>query len=161
MYSKLYIMPILAILMYSKLYIIKMLVFIGTAGLALDENLGVRWHSGCRCPISIPSPDSESWWKTTHSTFNDFLVKQELSLPFFLLVLYGVIGYFFPFLTFCINHVSVDVVSRRVCPRWWQMRTFWKAQNHPLHTRPSWACREVVNMLNEAVNRDGMHGVGE
>ena len=68
---------------------------------------------------------------------------------------------FFSFSTFCINHGSVDVVSRRVGPRWWQMRAFWKAQNHPLHMRPSRACREVVNMLFEAVDRDGMHGGGE
>ena len=68
---------------------------------------------------------------------------------------------FFQFLTFCINHGSVDVVSRRVGPRWWQMRAFWKAQNHLLHMQPSQACREVVNMLFEAVDRDGMHGVAE
>ena len=68
---------------------------------------------------------------------------------------------FFSISTFCINHGSVAVVSRRVGPRWWQMRAFWKAQNHPLHTRPSRACREVVYMLREAVDRDGMHSVGE
>ena len=68
---------------------------------------------------------------------------------------------FFSISTFCINHGSVAVVSRRVGPRWWQMRAFWKAQNHPLPTRPSRACREVVNMLREAVDRDGMHGAGE
>ena len=68
---------------------------------------------------------------------------------------------FFSISTFCINHGSVAVVSRRVGPRWWQMRAFWKAQNHPLRTRPSRACREVVNMLREAVDRDGMHSVGQ
>ena len=31
-----------------------------TAGLALAVNWGLRWHSGCRCPISIPSPELES-----------------------------------------------------------------------------------------------------
>ena len=68
---------------------------------------------------------------------------------------------FFSFSTFCINHGSVAVVSRRVGPRWWLMRAFWKAQNHPLRTRPSRACREVVNMLFEAVDRDSTHGGGE
>ena len=68
---------------------------------------------------------------------------------------------FFPFLMFCINHGNVDVVTRRVGPRWWQLRTFWKAQNHPLHVRPSQSCQEVGNMLREAVSSDSVHGVAE
>ena len=80
---------------------------------------------------------------------------------FFVSALWCNWSFFLSSSTFCINHGSVDVVSRRVGPRWWQMRTFWKAQNHPLHVRPSRPCREVVNMLSEAVDRDGMHSVGE
>ena len=56
-----------------------------TAGSAVNNNLDLRQHPGCRCPISIlRRPYSESWWKTTHGTFNGFLIKQELSFCFLL-----------------------------------------------------------------------------
>ena len=54
-----------------------------TAGLAIDENLDLRWYLRCQCPSPIPSPDLESRWKTTHRTFNGFLIRQELSFWIF------------------------------------------------------------------------------
>ena len=97
--------------------------------------------------------------KTTYSSSNAFLVKQELSFGFFI-KLHDVIYIYIYFVSiFCINHSGVDVVFWWVDSQWSQIRTFWKAQNHPVHVQSSYACQEVVNMLREAVFRDSLHGV--
>ena len=117
-----------------------------TAGLALDENLGVHWHSGCRCPISIPSPDSESWWKTTQGTFVGFLIKQELRLRIFLLVLYGVIGVFFRFRRFTSTMVALTLFLGKSVPdggkwvRFGKPRTTRFTRDHRKHVERLLTC---------------------
>ena len=119
-----------------------------TAGLALDENLGVRWHSGCRCPISIPSPDSESWRKTTQGTFVGFLIKPELRFRIFLLVLYGVIGIFFRFRRFASTMVALPSFLGESVPdggkwgRFGKPRTTRFERDHREHVERSLTCFE-------------------
>ena len=41
-----------------------------TAGLAKDCTVGLRYESGYRCPILIPTPDSESSQKNRDRSFD-------------------------------------------------------------------------------------------
>ena len=59
------------------------LVSASTAGLALDVKWGLRWHSGCQCPISIPSPDSESRQKNYTDIFQRFFGKTRIEFSDF------------------------------------------------------------------------------
>ena len=51
-----------------------------TAGFALDVNSGRHRHSGCRCPNSIPRPDSETREKITNIYFKKKFEKQHFEL---------------------------------------------------------------------------------
>ena len=44
--------------------------FLHTAGFPKHKNSGFRCGSGCRCPISIPRPDSETSQKTASGSYD-------------------------------------------------------------------------------------------
>ena len=127
--------------------------------------IGHWWEVGFtlafRLSVSDSNPESRFGILTRHYTHHYHWILDKMRIDVSDLFVSTLCCKCFPF-DFDVLHqiyYGVDVVSRQVGPRWWQLRTFWKAQKQPVHVQPSWACWEVVNMLHKSVFRDSLHGV--